>query len=82
VLVASHVIAASNPNFQANSPLGIFLALIVCGSTVLAMTGMGLAVGGLCQKRRKNIFAVLGLILNGLVLMCVMFWMMVGMLTA
>jgi hypothetical protein len=39
--------------------------------TVLVMTllGVGLAIGGLRQTDRKRVFAVLGLIFNGLVLL-------------
>jgi hypothetical protein len=52
----------------------------VCGASVLSLAGLGLAVTGLCQSRRKTTFAVFGLILNGLVVVCVLFWMIVGVL--
>lgn len=81
VVVAGHVIETTNPNFVVNSPLGVFLALCVGLAIVLAFAGMGLGVAGMYQKRRKNIFAVLGMILSGLVLACVLFWTMVGVLT-
>jgi hypothetical protein len=82
VVGVAFVIGASNPNgVDMNSSLAIGLALGVWSATVFALTGLGLAVAGLCQTRRNNTFAVLGLILNGLVVMCVLFWMIVGVLT-
>ena len=35
----------------------------------MALLGVGLAIGGLMQADRKKVFAVLGLIFNGLVLL-------------
>jgi hypothetical protein len=82
VCVVGGHIGASNPNgIDRNSPLMFTLALGVCGATVGALTGIGLAAVGVCQTRRNTTFAVLGLILNGLVVLCVLFWMMVGVLT-
>jgi hypothetical protein len=79
VMVGGAVIASSNRNDVAErSPLAIGLALSVCGASVAAVTGVALGVAGLCQSRRKTTFAVLGLVLNGLVLLCVLFWMVVG----
>src|SRR5262245_33137323 len=69
VCVVGFGIGASNPNgIGRNSPLMIVLALGVCFASVGALTGVGLGIVGLCQTRSKNTFAVLGLILNGLVL--------------
>jgi hypothetical protein len=45
------------------------VGLIACFALFLAMVGVGLGIAGVCQKRRKTVFAVLGLMFNGLILL-------------
>ena len=47
----------------------IFLTCWFFGGLGLALLGVGLAIAGLIQADRKKVFAVLGLIFNGLVLL-------------
>ncbi len=44
-----------------------FLGLGLIGSVLLTVIGFGIRVAGLIQRRRKRLFAILGTILNGLV---------------
>jgi hypothetical protein len=82
VFLVAGTTGASNPDgIDMESPLARVLVQGVCGATVGAVAGLGLAVVGLCQTGRKPTFAVLGLVLNGLVVACVVFWMVVGALT-
>lgn len=54
----------SNPAIIALQVIG--LAFIV--SVLLSFVGFGLGIAGLIQRRRKRIFAVIGAVLNGLVI--------------
>ena len=55
-----------------NSPLASTFALLglgLIGSVLLTVVGFGLGVAGLIQRRRKRLFAILGTIFNGLVVL-------------
>ena len=79
LIVVARIIGASNPDgIDENSPLVMGLGLGVCGGMAVAVSGLGMGVAGLCQSHRKKTFAVLGLILNGLVVAGVLFLMVLG----
>jgi hypothetical protein len=43
--------------------------LAACGSGLGALVGLGLGIGGVCQSRRRKVFGVIGLCLNGILLL-------------
>jgi hypothetical protein len=45
------------------------MVLGTCGAWVLALVGLGLGIAGACQSNRKTVFAVIGLVFNGLILL-------------
>ncbi|MDR3637025.1 MAG: hypothetical protein P4L84_24690 [Isosphaeraceae bacterium] len=58
-------IAVTKPNTMTpESPMAVILGLIMLGGMAVAFLGAGLGIGGLFQKDRKRVFAVLGLIIN------------------
>lgn len=64
-----------------NSPLASTFALLglgLIGSVLLTVVGFGLGVAGLIQRRRKRLFAILGTILNGLVVLSVLTLFVLG----
>jgi len=69
ILVAA-VIEASRPGaLQPDGPGEVALGLVACFALLLAMIGVGLGIAGVFQKHRKIVFAVIGLVFNGLVLL-------------
>lgn len=55
-----------------DSPAAVGLGLVGAGvlvSALLYLLGLALGVAGVVQRRRKRLFAVLGLVLNGLIVL-------------
>jgi len=81
VILVAGVIGAENPNgVDENSKVVMGIGLGVCGGMAVAVCGLGMAVAGLCQSERNKTFAVLGLILNGLIVAGVLFLIVLGMM--
>jgi hypothetical protein len=59
----------SNPTIIALQVIG--LGFIV--GVLLSFVGLGLGIAGVIQRRRKRLFAVIGAVLNGLVVLGVVF---------
>lgn len=86
VSVASSEIGNNPQSFDPNSidessPLASTFALLglgLIGSVLLTVVGFGLGVAGLIQRRRKRLFAILGTILNGLVVLGVIALFVLG----
>jgi hypothetical protein len=51
------------------TPAGAALMGGFCFALLLAMIGVGLGIAGVCQSNRKTVLAILGLVLNGLILL-------------
>ena len=70
LVVIAVAMEANTPGvFDQESPEAAVLGLLVLLGLVLALAGVGLGVGGLLQPRRKRVFAVLGLVFNGLIVL-------------
>ncbi len=54
------------------------VGLMVIGSGLMALVGTGLGIGGCCQRERKKVFAILGLVINGFLLLAGIGLMLVG----
>lgn len=74
------VIGARNGDIDEKSPEAVLLGLAVIGGLLVAMLGIGLGIAGVCQHRRKKVFAVLGLVINAVVTLGVVLVMIVGIL--
>jgi hypothetical protein len=62
--------AAQNPEqFDEESPAAIVLGLGIMGALGLAVIGLGLGIAGVAQSDRNKLFAILGLVFNGLVVL-------------
>jgi hypothetical protein len=42
----------------------MLLGLGILGGFALNLISLGLAIAGLCERRRKKVFAILGLVIN------------------
>lgn len=54
--------------------------LIICGGAVAALVGVGLGIGACFQENRNRTFAIVGLILNGLIILAVAVLFAIGMM--
>lgn len=70
-----------DPQSLQNSPEASSLAVVgvgILGSFFLYLLGFGLGTAGIFQRRKKRLFGILGAVLNGLVLLAVVFLFVIG----
>jgi hypothetical protein len=68
VIVLAVVMSKGRGSRDAAEAMTVMAGLVICGGAVASLVGLGLGVGGLFQEDRNRTLAVVGLILNGLVL--------------
>jgi hypothetical protein len=69
ILVAG-IVEASRPGALGPGSSGeVMIGAVVCLGLLIALVGLGLGIAGVCQSNRKKVFAVIGLIFNGLILL-------------
>jgi hypothetical protein len=73
------VVAASRANRDTAHTMGVMTGLFVCAGAVASLVGLGLGMGGVFQGDRNRTFAVIGLILNGLILLGTAVLFLIGM---
>lgn len=62
------------------SPEAVLVGLAMMGDGLLVLLGLGLGIAGLFQSDRKKLFAILGLALNGLIVLGAAGLVAIGML--
>jgi hypothetical protein len=77
ILVVVAITEANRPHYP-NDPLDTFAGLMVCGAGLLALVGGGLGIGGVCQSNRRKVFGIVGLCLNGTLLLGTLLLMLIG----
>ena len=76
------VIEASTPGGMVeNSVEAIMIGLGVIGLSIAGLVALGLGIGGLFQKERKKIFAILGTVLSSAVFVVTVLAVIVGLAT-
>lgn len=79
LIVLAGVMDATTPGgIDENSAEAIILGLFLIAFLILDFIGIGLGIGGLCQKNRNKIFAVLGVIFTALTILLTLAIMIVG----
>ncbi|TWU22907.1 hypothetical protein Pla52o_24390 [Novipirellula galeiformis] len=78
ILLASFAEASTPEGINEESALALIMGLSIFGMVGLNILGIGLGVAGVCQADRSRIFAILGLVFNGLVILGVIGLMAVG----
>jgi hypothetical protein len=69
IILAVVTAASSRPHRgDAAEAMGAVVGIVICGGLVASLVGLGLGVGGLFQEDRNRTFAVIGVVLNGLIL--------------
>lgn len=81
ILIAAAVISArARPiGRREEESLAVLLGLMACGGVVAGIVGFCLGIAGLCQADRRKVFAILGVVFNGLVVLAVAFLLVLGM---
>jgi hypothetical protein len=81
LLVIAGILEASAPgSMNEDSPQAMILGAGLIGGGVLCLVGLALGIAGLCESRRKKVFAILGVVLNALAILGVGVVMLVGMM--
>src|SRR5207237_120752 len=63
------VLASNRANRNTAETMGVMTGLFVCGGALASLVGLGLGMAGVFQEDRNRTFAVIGLILNGLIIL-------------
>lgn len=79
LFVIAGVMEASSPGGIDEDSVGaVVIGLFIIASLGLCLISIGLGIGGLLQKDRKTIFAILGTVFSGLTLIGTVFLIMLG----
>ena len=80
VFVTAGVLEAQTPGgLDEDSPVTMMVGLAVFAAVGLALLGLALGIGGLVQPNRQRIFAILGTIFNGFIILGICGIMALGM---
>jgi hypothetical protein len=82
VLLVLLVVVASGPRglrSDAASTVGGVFGIFNCVGVLAALGGLGVGVGGIFQENRNRTFAVIGVVLNGLIVVAVTLLFLIGM---
>jgi hypothetical protein len=80
VIVAGYLEMSTPGGMDEDSPVVTMLGLVVCTGCLTAMIGAGLAAGGLFQPNRNRVLPIIGLVINGVIILTVMVLMVVGLM--
>ncbi|MCG9748088.1 hypothetical protein [Shewanella sp. Isolate8] len=69
VTIAGILEATTPGGMDETSPEAIIVGMLIFAFIGLALVGLGLGIGGLVQKQRKKIFAILGTIFSSVTIM-------------
>jgi hypothetical protein len=79
LIVVAGVMEASTPGGLDEESAGAFIVgLFLIAFLMAALVALGLGIGGLLQKERKNIFAILGTVFSAVSLVVTIFIMILG----
>jgi len=68
IAIAGVLSVQAGGELDENSPEAILIGLGILAGFALNLISMGLAIAGLCERRRNKVFAILGLAINILLL--------------
>jgi hypothetical protein len=76
-IVIATTIQMNNPGANDHPAQALAGCGILC-TIVVNLVGVGLGIGGCCQTHRKLLFAILGLIFNGVQVLGILLLMVIG----
>jgi hypothetical protein len=78
LVVVAILDASDQGGMDEDSPQAILLGAGLIGGGILCLLGLALGIAGLCEGRRKKVFAVLGVVMNVLAILGVGVVMLIG----
>ncbi|MBW2409833.1 MAG: hypothetical protein JRF72_08550 [Deltaproteobacteria bacterium] len=79
LVVVAGIIETTTPGgMDENSVAAVVVGLFIFACIFLQIVALGLGIGGLIQKYRKKIFAILGTAFSGMTILGIVFLMLVG----
>jgi cytochrome b561 len=82
VVMAAVLTVRSGGQMNEESPEAVVIGCSMFAGMILYLIGVGLAIGGLCQRNRYKVFSVLGLIFNLAFLLGIVGLMIVGLIAS
>jgi len=82
VVMAGVMAARAGGQMDEQSPQAVVVGCSILAAGFLYLIGIGLAIGGLCQRNCYRVFPILGLILNLVFLLGIAGLMVIGLLAA
>ncbi len=76
--IAGSLEASTPGGIDENSTEAVMVGLAIIGLLLLSVLAVGLGVGGLFQKERKKIFAILGTVFSSFLILSVIGLMVLG----
>ena len=79
VFVIAGILETTTPGgIDEDSPILMLLVIVMIGGLLLNLLGIILGIVGLCLRKRKKIFAVLGVVIGSLVFIGLLFVIVIG----
>jgi hypothetical protein len=78
IAIAGVLSVQAGGELDENSPEAMLLGLGILGGFAMNLISLGLAIAGLCERRRNKVFAILGLVINVLLFFGVCGLMAIG----
>lgn len=79
LLVVAGILESTTPGgIDENSPIAMLLGLAMIGGILVDLLGIIFGIVGLCQRGRKKVFAILGVVIGCLVLVGFLLVMIAG----
>lgn len=82
VVIAGVMTAKAGGQMDEESPEAIVVGCSILAGCLLYLVGIGLAIGGLCQRNRHKVFPVIGLVLNIVFLLGIAGLMVIGLVAS
>jgi hypothetical protein len=82
VVMAGVMSVETGGKLDEKSPQAVVLGCSILAAGFLYLVGIGLAIGGLCQRDRHKVFSVLGLVLNIVFLVGIAGLIVIGLLVS
>ena len=82
VVMAGIMTVKAGGQLDEQSPEAVVLGCSILAGSFLYLVGIGLAIGGLCQRNRHKVFPVLGLVLNIVFLLGIAVLMVIGLVAS
>src|SRR4051812_42070313 len=78
VVIGTAVFTEMTEGLDENEPRTILLGLAALGGLLIGMLGIALGVAGLCEHDRRKTYAILGVAMNAVVIVGVLFVVVLG----